>query len=179
MHEGRATRLSLTNICPPRALAYNRVVATEPLQRPDPEDLLRRHFGYPSFRPGQGELVEAALAGADALGVLPTGGGKSVCYQVPALVLTGLTVVVSPLVSLMADQVRRAREAGLRAETLHSALSPKETTAAERALRSGRVQLLLLAPERFSSRRFQTLLPTLRASLLAVDEAHCISKEYS
>ena len=162
-------------MCPPRASAYNRVVVTEPLQPPDPEELLRRHFGYPRFRPGQRELVEAALVGADAFGVLPTGGGKSVCYQVPALVLTGLTVVVSPLVSLMADQVRRAREVGLRAETLHSGLSPDQTRATERALRSGRVQLLLLAPERFASRRFQTLLPTLRASLLAVDEAHCIS----
>ena len=142
---------------------------------PDPEEILRRYFGYPGFRPGQGELVRAALNGTDALGVLPTGGGKSVCYQVPALILDGLTVVVSPLVSLMTDQVRRARKAGLRAETLHSGLDPTEAAGAERRLRRGCVQLLLLAPERFASRGFRNLLPSLRASLLAVDEAHCIS----
>ncbi len=141
----------------------------------DPEIVLRRRFGYAGFRPGQRKLVDAALAGNDALGVLPTGGGKSACYQVPAAILSGVTVVVSPLVSLMADQVRRAQEAGLRAQALHSGLSRGEAVATEQAIRGGRLQLLLLAPERFASLRFQTLLPALNASLFTVDEAHCIS----
>ena len=140
-----------------------------------PEAVLRRHFGYSGFRPGQRELVAAALAGRDAMGILPTGGGKSVCYQVPSLMLEGLTIVVSPLVSLMADQVRRARDAGLPAECLHSGRSASETASAERDLRACVVKLLLVAPERFSSPRFQRLLPHLKVSLLTVDESHCVS----
>jgi ATP-dependent DNA helicase RecQ len=136
-----------------------------------PEAVLRRHFGYSGFRPGQRELVAAALQGRDAIGILPTGGGKSVCYQVPSLMLEGLTVVVSPLVSLMADQVRRAREAGLPAECLHSGRSAAEIAGAERDLKAGMLKLLLVAPERFSSPRFQRLLPYLRVSLLTIDEA--------
>jgi ATP-dependent DNA helicase RecQ len=137
--------------------------------------VLRRHFGYSGFRPGQRDLVAAALAGRDAMGILPTGGGKSVCYQVPSLMLEGLTIVVSPLVSLMADQVRRARDAGLPAESLHSGRSASETASAERDLKAGVVKLLLVAPERFSSPRFQRLLPHLKVSLLTIDESHCIS----
>jgi len=140
-----------------------------------PEVVLKEHFGYPDFRPGQSELVRAVLAGRDALGILPTGGGKSVCYQVPALMLPGLTLVVSPLVSLMTDQVHRARDSGLAAEALHSGLDPSERDRVEAALSEGVVRLLLLAPERFESARFRALLPGLRVSLLAVDEAHCIS----
>jgi ATP-dependent DNA helicase RecQ len=140
-----------------------------------PEAVLRRHFGYSGFRPGQRELVTAVLGGRDAMGILPTGGGKSVCYQVPSLMLEGLTIVVSPLVSLMVDQVRRARDAGLPAECLHSGRSASEISSAERDLRAGVVKLLLVAPERFSSPRFQRLLPHLAVSLLTIDEAHCIS----
>ena len=140
-----------------------------------PEAVLRRHFGYSGFRPGQRELVTAALEGRDAIGILPTGGGKSVCYQVPSLMLEGLTVVVSPLVSLMADQVRRARDAGLPAECLHSGRSTSEISEAERDLKAGVVKLLLVAPERFSSVRFQRLFPHLKVSLLTIDESHCIS----
>jgi len=141
----------------------------------DPTEVLRRHFGYPGFRPGQRALVDATLAGRDALGVLPTGGGKSICYQVPALMLPGMTLVVSPLVSLMADQVRRAVAAGIRAEALHSALRADERDRVEARIRGGDLQLLLLAPERFSSERFRALIPHLRPSLLTVDEAHCIA----
>ena len=93
---------------------------------PDPVEILRRHFGYAGFRSGQEDLVRAVYRGRDALGVLPTGGGKSVCYQVPALALGGLTLVVTPLVSLMEDQVARAREAGLRAAA--GAFAPRRTT---------------------------------------------------
>ena len=141
----------------------------------DPDAVLGRHFGYPSFRPGQRDLVDAVLTRRDALGILPTGGGKSVCYQVPALMLGGLTIVVSPLVSLMTDQVRRAEEAGLPAATMHAGLDRLERNRVETALRDGVISLLLVAPERFASPRFQQLLPHLRVALFTVDEAHCIS----
>ena len=141
----------------------------------DPVDILRKQFGFPSFRPGQEELVRAAVEGRDAIGILPTGGGKSVCYQVPAFILPGLTLVVSPLVSLMADQVRRAEELGLPAAALHSGLGPAEQRRVKEALVAGRLKLLLVAPERFGSRAFQPLMPRLQVSLLTIDEAHCIS----
>jgi len=137
---------------------------------------LSRHFGYPDFRPGQMELVEAVLEGRDALGVLPTGGGKSVCYQVPAVLLPGLTVVVSPLISLMTDQVTRAREAGIPGASLNSALLPEEANRTAESLRDGGLRLLFVAPERLRAPAFQGLLASLEVSLLAVDEAHCISQ---
>ena len=144
--------------------------------RSDPVAVLRRAFGYPGFRPGQEELVRAVLSGRDALGVLPTGGGKSVCYQVPALILDGLTLVVTPLISLMEDQVGRAREVGLRAECL-SATRPAAVrrTVIERA-GAGALDLLFVSPERLETSVFRALLARCRIVLLAVDEAHCISE---
>jgi ATP-dependent DNA helicase RecQ len=142
---------------------------------PSPVALLQRHFGYPAFRAGQLELVEAVLAGRDALGILPTGGGKSVCYQVPAMALGGLTLVVTPLVSLMADQVRRASEAGIPAAALHSGLSTAERSAIEERAVRGELRLLFVAPERLEGSAFRALLPRLPLRLLTVDEAHCIS----
>ena len=146
-----------------------------PVLSPAPEEVLRRRFGHAGFRPGQRALVASALAGRDTLGVLPTGGGKSVCYQIPAAMLSGLTIVVGPLVSLMVDQLHRARAAGIRAEALHSGLPADERARAERALEAHRVDLLLIAPERLTSAAFEPLLGKLDAGLLAVDEAHCIS----
>ncbi len=143
---------------------------------PDPLAILRRHFGYPGFRPGQEALVRAVLAGRDALGVLPTGGGKSVCYQVPALALGGLCLVVTPLVSLMEDQVRRAREAGLDADFLSAgqdAATRREILERARARGTG---LLFVAPERLGLPAFQRALTGADVRLLAVDEAHCISE---
>jgi len=144
---------------------------------PNPEalSLLQERFGYPGFRPGQWPLIEAVLRGRDALGVLPTGGGKSVCYQVPALLLTGITLVLSPLVSLMEDQARRGRAAGIPVEALHAQLGEEELRVLERRARSGELKLLLLAPERLESARFLSLLQELSVALVAVDEAHCIS----
>ena len=142
---------------------------------PDFEAVLQHHFGFPSFRPGQRELVEAAVEGRDALGILPTGGGKSLCYQVPALLLPGLTVVVSPLISLMADQLRRAQEIGMAAAALHSGLSRAQRRKVEDTAVAGELRVLLLAPERLDSPGFRPLLKRLRVSLLVVDEAHCIS----
>ncbi len=140
-----------------------------------PEEVLRAHFGFPAFRPGQLGIVEAAVAGRDAVGILPTGGGKSICYQVPALMLPGLTLVICPLISLMADQLRRARAAGMTGEALHSGIPAGERERIERDAVEGRLRVLLVAPERLDSRSFREILGRLPVSLLVVDEAHCIS----
>jgi ATP-dependent DNA helicase RecQ len=128
------------------------------------------------FRPGQEELVRAVLEGRDALGILPTGGGKSVCFQLPAFLLSGTVLVLSPLISLMEDQVMRARKAGLRAELLTSSLPARERERVLARAAAGRVQLLLVSPERLLRPRFQAALPRLPLALIAVDEAHCISQ---
>jgi ATP-dependent DNA helicase RecQ len=143
---------------------------------PDPVLLLRRHLGYDAFRPGQEDLVRAVLAGRDALGILPTGGGKSVCYQVPALALGGLTLVVTPLVSLMEDQVGRARGAGLRAAHLSAAQTATERRETLARATSGGLDILFVAPERLELTAFREALAATDVRLLAVDEAHCISE---
>ena len=127
-------------------------------------------------RPGQEALVRAVLSGRDALGVLPTGGGKSVCYQVPALALGGLTLVITPLVSLMEDQVGRAREAGLRAAHLSAAQATNEKRATLEGAKGGRLDILFVAPERLELNAFRIVLAAVDVRLLAVDEAHCISE---
>lgn len=137
--------------------------------------VLRKYFGFPGFRPGQGELIEAVLAGKDALGVLPTGGGKSICYQVPAVILEGLTLVVTPLVSLMADQVRRAEEAGIASGALHSGMNAGQRRRVLEHAADGGLRLLFVAPERLESERFRRHLRPLPLRLLTIDEAHCIS----
>jgi ATP-dependent DNA helicase RecQ len=140
----------------------------------DPTAALRRHFGYPSFRPGQEALVRAVLAGRDALGLLPTGAGKSVTYLLPALMGRRPVLVVSPLVSLMTDQEERARALGLRAAALHSGLPSRERARVTAAALAGEMDLLLVAPERLSTRAMTPLLRPGRIGLLAVDEAHCV-----
>lgn len=137
---------------------------------------LEKHLGYPDFRPGQIELVEAALAGRDALGILPTGGGKSVTYQVPAALLEGVTLVVSPLISLMADQVNRCNDVGIPAAHLSSTLPPGEGRKVAEAVEAGRIRVLFVSPERFRAPGFRSLLERVRVALMAVDEAHCISQ---
>jgi ATP-dependent DNA helicase RecQ len=146
------------------------------MEPPDLRAALRRRFGYPGFRVGQESLVRAVLSGRDALGVLPTGGGKSVCYMLPAGLLPGLVLVISPLVSLMEDQVARARTAGLRAEALHAALPPARQRGVLEELRGHRLDLLLVAPERFGVPAFRRALNAVSVSLMAVDEAHCIAQ---
>ncbi|MFM1800335.1 MAG: ATP-dependent helicase RecQ [Cyanobacteriota bacterium] len=140
---------------------------------------LRRHFGWSGFRDGQRPVVEALLEGRDCLAVLPTGAGKSLCYQLPALVREGLTVVVSPLVSLMQDQVRQLQQRGISAACLHRGLPFAEQRALRRALEERRLRLLYLAPERLRVEGTRQLLEeSLRSgsiAALAVDEAHCIS----
>jgi ATP-dependent DNA helicase RecQ len=140
-----------------------------------PEQLLER-FGLESFRPGQREAVSAALAGRDSLVVMPTGGGKSLCYQLPALADIGLVVVVSPLIALMADQWRRLKEAGVSATMLASGMEDGHNAQALRDIKDGVTQLVLAAPERFASGAFRDALAQRNVALFVVDEAHCVAE---
>ena len=138
--------------------------------------VLKEKFGFDGFRPGQERLVGSVLAGRDTLGVLPTGGGKTLCYQLPAFMMSGLVVVVSPLISLMQDQVDRARRLGLRAASLTSQ-DPKDAQKRnERAIADGALDLLFCSPERLEARRLRGLLTSSPVSLITIDEAHCISE---
>ncbi|MGZ5420155.1 MAG: RecQ family ATP-dependent DNA helicase, partial [Solirubrobacterales bacterium] len=141
----------------------------------DPEALLA-HLGYDAFRPGQREGVEAALEGRDALIVMPTGGGKSLCYQLPGLASPELTIVVSPLIALMADQWRRLDEAGHPAVMIASGLGEERTRDALRQIASGEARIVYCSPERFGSAAFLNAVDKRRVDLLAVDEAHCLSE---
>ena len=133
-------------------------------------------FGFSQFRPHQEDIVNAILAGRDAFAVMPTGGGKSLCYQLPACLKTGVTLVVSPLISLMKDQVDAANANGIGAASLNSTLSEKEKKDIYAALRRDEVKLLYVSPERFNSGGFVEYLQSLPLALFAVDEAHCISE---
>ena len=139
-------------------------------------DVLRARFGFPEFRPGQERAVTSVLAGRDTLVVLPTGGGKSVCYQVPALLLPGITVVVSPLISLMKDQVDALTARGIPATFVNSTLSAGEVSERMARVSRGEVKMLYLAPERFDVGSAAERLKDVGVSLLAIDEAHCISE---
>ncbi|MFT3690689.1 DNA helicase RecQ [Paenirhodobacter sp.] len=143
---------------------------------PEPEALLASIFGFRSFRPGQEEIVRAVLAGRDTLAIMPTGGGKSLCFQLPALCLPGLTVVISPLIALMRDQVRALREAGVDAGALTSGNTDEETEAVFQAIDDHRLKLLYIAPERLASAATVALLKRAGTGLIAVDEAHCVSQ---
>eukprot|EP00095_Tigriopus_kingsejongensis_P008773 snap_masked-scaffold2097_size20978-processed-gene-0.3 protein:Tk08773 transcript:snap_masked-scaffold2097_size20978-processed-gene-0.3-mRNA-1 annotation:"atp-dependent dna helicase" len=138
--------------------------------------LLRDVFGFDAFRPGQQDIVEAVVAGRNTLAIMPTGGGKSLCFQLPALVRDGVTVVISPLIALMRDQVRGLREAGVEAGALTSGNTDEETEAVWRGLENGTLKLLYMAPERLASSGTITMLRRAGVSLIAVDEAHCVSQ---
>ena len=139
-------------------------------------DLLKQYFGFDGFRAPQEEVVRRVCDGKDALVVMPTGGGKSLCYQLPALALDGTAIVISPLVSLMKDQVDSLRAQGIAAAALNSSLPQEEIMSTLRLAYSGRLKLLYVAPERLANPSFRTLLDQLIVSLIAVDEAHCISE---
>ncbi len=139
------------------------------------KELLKLHWGFSSFRPNQQEAIEAILSGRDSLTVLPTGGGKSLCYQLPSLRMEGLTIVVSPLISLMKDQVDDLRAMGLPARRLTSGMEPDEAGETWRALDSGELKLLYVSPERIVQPGFLARLAARKVNFLAVDEAHCIS----
>ena len=139
---------------------------------------LKHFFGYDEFRLNQQPIIESVLNGKDVLAIMPTGGGKSVCYQLPAMLLDGLTIVISPLIALMKDQVDALQANGIRAAFLNSTLSNAEQNNIINATRNGEIKLLYLAPERLFSNgmQFVNFLTTLPCSLFAIDEAHCISQ---
>jgi ATP-dependent DNA helicase, RecQ family len=141
-----------------------------------PHGILNRVFGYPGFRGAQQQIIEHVCAGGDALVLMPTGGGKSLCYQIPALLRPGTGIVVSPLIALMQDQVDALEQLGVRAAFLNSSLPPDAQQRVERALLEGALDLLYVAPERLLTERFLQLLARVTPALFAIDEAHCVSQ---
>ena len=139
-------------------------------------DVLRLTFGYDAFRGDQEQIVDHVIDGGDALVLMPTGGGKSLCYQIPAMVRPGVGIVISPLIALMHDQVTAMEALGVRAGFLNSSVTPHERAATERAALAGELDLLYLAPERLGMQWTQDFLDRLEMSLFAIDEAHCVSQ---
>ncbi len=139
-------------------------------------DLLKTHFGYDTFLPHQAEIIDSVMAGKDSFVLLPTGGGKSLCYQLPALALDGLTLVVSPLIALMKDQVDGLLANGIAAGFINSTLTPGQIVKAQERVRQGGIKILYVAPERAVLPEFQRFLASLKVSLIAIDEAHCVSE---
>lgn len=139
-------------------------------------DILKQYFGHDAFRAGQEELIDAVLSGRDALGIMPTGGGKSMCYQVPALLSDGVTLVISPLISLMKDQVMALKNAGVGAAYVNSTLTLEQLKLVYRRIREGVYKIIYAAPERLLAEGFVSVMQEVNLSLLAVDEAHCISQ---
>ncbi|MDH4195143.1 MAG: DEAD/DEAH box helicase, partial [Nitrospirota bacterium] len=138
--------------------------------------LLKEHFGFTAFRPLQEEIIRDVLAERDVVALLPTGGGKSLCFQLPALARPGLTIVISPLIALMKDQVDGLRANGIAATFLNSSLTAQESQARLRGLHHGDYRLLYIAPERLMLPGYLSLLQNWKVNLLAIDEAHCISE---
>lgn len=143
---------------------------------PSALEALNRYFGYDSFRPGQSGIVSAILTGHDVLGVMPTGAGKSICYQIPAAILSGVAIVISPLISLMRDQVDALNDVGLPAAFINTTQTPDEQDLVFAQALSGQIKLLYVAPERLETERFRNFAVRVPISLVAVDEAHCVSQ---
>ena len=139
-------------------------------------EILKNIFGYDTFREGQETLVDSALSGRDVLGIMPTGAGKSICFQVPALMFEGITIVVSPLISLMKDQVAALNQAGVHAAYINSSLTEGQYRKAMENARRGQYKIIYVAPERLMTDSFQSLVQEVDISMTAVDEAHCISQ---
>ena len=139
-------------------------------------ELLRRYFGYKAFRPAQEPIIRDLLAGRDTVAIMPTGAGKSICFQIPALLLDGITLVISPLISLMKDQVDALTEQGVPATFINSSLSMEESDARFAAIAQGRCRIVYVAPERLETGYFQHILNRVRIAMVAVDEAHCLSQ---
>ena len=142
----------------------------------DPLPLLKQYFGYENFRPRQEEIILHTITGKDSLVLMPTGGGKSLCYQLPALALSGMTVVISPLIALMKDQVDALSSNGIPAAFLNSSLKTEETSRVITDIKAGRTKILYIAPERLATPGFLDFLTSIPLSLIAIDEAHCISE---
>jgi ATP-dependent DNA helicase RecQ len=143
---------------------------------PTPLEILQTTFGYPNFRHPQEEIIRTLVGGGDALVLMPTGGGKSLCYQIPALTRPGCGIVISPLIALMQDQVNAMRQLGVRASYLNSTLDPASAAAVEHSLRVGELDLLYIAPERLTQQRTLDLIRQCTVALFAIDEAHCVSQ---
>lgn len=141
-----------------------------------PIDALKKHWGYDDFRPLQADVIESWQQGQNSLVLMPTGSGKSLCYQIPSLLTDGLVVVVSPLIALMKDQVDDARKHGLNATFINSSLSREQRQKAYADLAEGKLSLLYVTPERFRKDEFVEIVKTQKVALMAVDEAHCISE---
>ena len=141
-----------------------------------PADILKQYWGYTAFRPLQKEIIDKVMAGEDVVALLPTGGGKSLCYQVPALVNDGITIVISPLIALMKDQVNRLKSLGINAEAIYSGMRPQEIDRLLDNARFGKTKLLYISPERLKTDMFRARVQTMPVRLIAVDEAHCISQ---
>ena len=139
-------------------------------------EVLKQYWNYDSFRPQQEEIVDSVLAGQDTLAMLPTGGGKSICFQVPTLVKEGLCLVISPLIALMKDQVQNLRKKGITAFAIYSGMSRKDVISTFKLAATGNCRFLYVSPERLETNLFKEFLPALHVSLIAVDEAHCISQ---
>jgi ATP-dependent DNA helicase RecQ len=144
--------------------------------QPTPHEILKKYWGYDTFRPLQEEIINSVLLGNDVLALLPTGGGKSICFQVPALCINGLCLVVTPLVALMTDQVVNLKKRGVVAVEMHSGMHPREIEMAFEKCADGRAKFLYLSPERLETRKFREMLRGINVTLIAVDEAHCISQ---
>ena len=142
----------------------------------DASQVLKQYFGYDSFRKGQSDIIEAILQGKDALAIMPTGAGKSVCYQVPAMLLSGITIVISPLISLMQDQVKSLNEAGINAAYINSTLSEQQMYKALDYAAQGKYKIIYVAPERLETMSFMTFAQKADISMVTIDEAHCISQ---
>ena len=138
--------------------------------------VLYRYFGYTAFRSGQAELIDAQLSGRDVFGIMPTGGGKSLCYQIPALMLEGITLVVSPLISLMKDQVTALKNMGVSAAYVNRSLSAEQIRLVLRNIQQKKYKIIYIAPERLLTESFLTAISNLKIAMVAVDEAHCISQ---
>ena len=156
---------------------YVKIVATA-FERADPALVLKTVFGYDSFRPLQKDIISNVLHGHDTLAVMPTGGGKSLCYQLPALILEGITIVVSPLISLMQDQVTSLETAGIHSAFLNSSLSWEEYCNATNEIKSGQIKIVYVSPEGLATQRIRELLssPELKIACITIDEAHCVSQ---
>ena len=142
----------------------------------DARATLKKHLGYDDFRPGQRDVIRSILAGRDTLALMPTGGGKSLCFQIPAMVFDGPSIVISPLISLMKDQVDNAGRVGIPATFVNSTLTPQESRDRMEGVRTGRFKLLYFARRAGRELRFVNALKEMRVAMLAVDQAHCLSQ---
>ena len=144
--------------------------------RMDKLNTLKKYFGYSAFREGQEALIDNILQERDVLGIMPTGAGKSICYQIPALLLSGITLVISPLISLMKDQVHALNQAGIHAAYINSSLNESQISKALRLAAAGQYKIIYVAPERLETYEFMQFARQAEISMVTVDEAHCISQ---